>query len=62
MDIKNQENEKICELKKKVKNLNRSKLRLKKTLNTKIKNLEKQIEELKWDDTWDILEITNENN
>ena len=39
----------------KIKNLNRSKLRLKNKLNLKIKELEKSLDS-KWDDTWDTVE------
>ena len=40
-------------LNKKINNLRRTKLRLKKVLNNKITDLEKQIEELKWETSWD---------
>ena len=43
-------------LERKIKNLNRSKLRLKKKLNTRIIELEKKIDKLNWDDQWDNLE------
>jgi len=39
----------------KIKKLNRSKLRLKNKLNLKIKELEKRLDS-KWDDTWDTVE------
>jgi len=40
---------------KKIKNLNRSKLRLKNKLNLKIKELENKLDS-KWDDSWDTIE------
>ena len=43
-------------LERKIKNLNRSKMRLKKKLNTRIIELEKRIEKLNWDDQWDNLD------
>jgi hypothetical protein len=43
-------------LERKIKNLNRSKMRLKKKLNTRITELEKRIEKLNWDDQWDNLD------
>ena len=50
-------------LERKIKNLNRSKLRLKKKLNSRITELEKRIEKLNWDDQWDnIMEVTKSNN
>ena len=39
----------------KIKNLNRSKLRLKNKLNLRIKELENRLDS-KWDDTWDTME------
>jgi hypothetical protein len=43
------------QLLRKIKNLNRSKLRLKNKLNLKIKELETRLDS-KWDDTWDTME------
>lgn len=43
-------------LERKIKNLNRSKLRLKKKLNNRIVELQKKIEKLEWDDNWDDLD------
>lgn len=43
-------------LNKKINNIRRSKLRLKKLLNNKIIELEKQIEDLKWETSWDNIE------
>jgi hypothetical protein len=40
---------------KKIKNLNRSRLRLKNKLTLRIKELESMLES-KWDDTWDTIE------
>ena len=43
-------------LERKIKNLNRSKLRLKKKLNNRIVELQKKIDKLEWDDNWDDLD------
>ena len=46
-------------LNKKINNLRRTKLRLKKVLNNKITELEKQIEELKWETSWDNIDTVD---
>ena len=43
-------------LERKIKNLNRSKLRLKKKLNNRIVELQKKIDKFEWDDNWDDLD------
>jgi len=43
-------------LDRKIKNLNRSKLRLKKKLNNRIVELQKKIDKFEWDDNWDDLD------
>lgn len=54
----NLKNEKITHLKKKIHNLQRTKLRLKNNLNFKIKSLEEKLKEYEIEDDWD--EIKNE--
>ena len=49
-------------LNKKINNIRRSKLRLKKLLNNKIIELKKQIEELKWETSWDNIETIDTSN
>jgi hypothetical protein len=49
-------------LNKKINNLRRSKLRLKNLLNNKIIELEKQIEDLKWETSWNNIETIDTSN
>lgn len=49
-------------LNKKINNLRRSKLRVKKLLNNKIIELEKQIKDLKWETSWDNIETIDTSN
>ena len=59
MDIIDEKNEEIRELKKQLHNIQRSKLRLKNKLNIKIEELELRLNSIQWAEEWDNIETNN---